>query len=185
MRAAAALVAVLALVSACGDDKPRAAAKDDLAPLRQAAALAPCPTGIGHVPHLTLPCLGGGPDVVLDSGPSGVPTLVNVYASWCGPCADEMPVLAAFAAKAAGKVALLGVDTEDEPRLALLFARDVKQHWPAVQDDQGAFLRHYSSGPPITLFVDRAGKVVFVHRGPFRSLADVTSAVQQRLGVAV
>jgi thiol-disulfide isomerase/thioredoxin len=175
----------VALVSACGDDKPGGTGTVDLAPLRKAAALAPCPSGIGDVPHLTLACLGGGPDVVLDSAPSGVPTLVNVYASWCGPCADEMPVLAAFAAKAGSRVALLGVDTEDEPRLALLFAQDVKQHWPAVQDDDGTFLRHYSSGPPITLFVDRAGKVVFVHRGPFRSLADLTSAVRQRLGVAV
>ncbi|MDP9181669.1 MAG: TlpA family protein disulfide reductase [Actinomycetota bacterium] len=185
MRAAAALVAVLALVSACNGSGPRAQAKQDLAPLRQAAALAPCPSGIGDVPHLTLPCLGGGPDVVLDSGPSGVPTLVNVYASWCPPCVDEMPLLAAFAAKAGGRVALLGVDTEDEPRLALLFARDVKQHWAAVQDDKGAFLRHYSSGPPVTLFVDRAGKVVFVHRGQFDSLADLAAAVQRRLGVTV
>jgi cytochrome c biogenesis protein CcmG/thiol:disulfide interchange protein DsbE len=185
VRRVAALGALVALVSACGDAKPSPPAKVDLAPLRAAAALAPCPTGIGDVPHLTLPCLGGGPDVVLDSGPAGVPTLVNVYGSWCGPCQDEMPVLAAFAAKAGRKVALLGVDTEDEPRLGLLFARDMHQHWPAVQDDDGRLLRHYASGPPITLFVDRTGKVVFVHRGPFTSLADLTSAVRTRFGVAL
>lgn len=185
MRGVAALGAALALVSGCGDAKPTTAAKEDLGPLRRTVALAPCPVGIGEVPHLTLPCLGGGPDVVLDSAPSGIPTLVNVYGSWCTPCQAEMPVLAAFAAKAGKAVALLGVDTEDEPRLALLFARDMRQHWPAVQDDDGRFLRHYSSGPPITLFVDKAGKVVFVHRGPFTSLADLRSAVRTRLGVAV
>jgi cytochrome c biogenesis protein CcmG/thiol:disulfide interchange protein DsbE len=185
VRRVAALGALLALVSACGDANPATTATPDLAPLRAAAALAPCPTGIGDVLHLTLPCLGGGPEVVLDSAPSGVPTLVNVYGSWCGPCQEEMPVLAAFAAKAGTKVALVGVDTEDEPRLALLFARDMGQHWPAVQDDDGRFLRHYSSGPPVTLFVDGKGKVVFVHRGPFRSLADLTSVVRARLGVAV
>jgi len=185
MRRAAAVGAALALVSACGGgNTPVTQEKADLGPLRHAAALAPCPTGIGRVPHLVLPCLGGGPDVVLDAAPSGVPTLVNVYGSWCGPCQDEMPILAAFAAKAGTKVALLGVDTEDEPRLALLFAHDVKQHWPAVQDDDGRFLRHYGSGPPITLFVDSAGKVVFVKHGPFASLADVTSAVRTHLGVA-
>lgn len=178
------MCAVVALVSACGGGGP-APAKVDLAPLRAAASLAPCPTGIGDVPHLVLPCLGGGPDVVLDSGPSGVPTLVNVYASWCGPCVDEMPILAAFAAEAGEKVALLGVDVQDEPRLALIFAKDVKQHWPAVQDDDGLFMRHYTSGPPITLFVDPSGKVVFVHRGPFASLADLTSAVRRYLGVTV
>lgn len=182
---AAAIGAVVALVTACGGGGPAKPATVDLAPFRQAAALEPCPTGVGDVPHLVLPCLGGGPDVVLDGPPSGVPTLVNVYGSWCGPCQDEMPILASFAAKAGKRVALLGVDTEDEPRLALLFAKDVKQHWPAVQDDEGSLLRHYASGPPITLFVDRQGKVVFVHRGPFASLADLTASVRKHLGVTV
>jgi thiol-disulfide isomerase/thioredoxin len=184
MRRIAAATALL-LAAGCGGSSSKTPDKVDLEPLRHAAALAPCPMGIGDVPHLVLPCLGGGPDVVLYSGPSGVPTLVNVYGSWCGPCQEEMPVLAAFAAKAGDKVALLGVDTEDEPRLALLFAHDKGQHWPAVQDDDGRFLRHFSSGPPATLFVDRAGKVVYVHRGPFTSLADLTKAVQQRLGVSL
>ena len=181
MRRAAVAAALLALLAACGESKTPP--KDDLAPLRLAAALGPCPTGIGDVPHLVLPCLGGGPDVVLDSGPSGTPTLVNVYGSWCGPCQDEMPVLAAFAKKAGSRVALLGVDTEDEPRLALRFAHDTGQHWPALRDDEGRLLRRYGSGPPITLFVDRAGKVVFVHHGPFHSVADVVAAVRKHLGV--
>jgi thiol-disulfide isomerase/thioredoxin len=183
VRRAVALLALLAL-AACGggggSGKPTS-----LAPLREAAALDPCPTGVGDVPHLTLPCLGGGPDVTLDAAPSGVPTLVNVYGSWCGPCQKEMPLLAAFRDRAAGKVALLGVDTEDEARLALLFAKDVGQHWPAVQDDEGTFLRHYAPGPPATLFVDRSGKVVFVHRGAFTSLSDLVRQVQKHLGVAV
>jgi thiol-disulfide isomerase/thioredoxin len=181
-RTALALVALLALTG-CG--RGGSAKPADLAPLRQAAALDPCPTGVGDVPGLTLPCLGGGPDVKLDAAPSGVPTLVNVYASWCGPCQKEMPVLAAFRTRAGSKVALLGVDTEDEARLALLFAKDLGQHWPAVQDDEGTFLRHYAPGPPATLFVDRAGKVVFVHRGAFTSLTDLVRQVRTHLGVAV
>ncbi|HUR51072.1 MAG TPA: TlpA disulfide reductase family protein [Mycobacteriales bacterium] len=186
MRQAFALLgASVVLVAACGggNDGPRA--EQDLAPLRAAAALAPCPAAVGDVPSLTLPCLGGGPDVRLDGAATGVPTLVNVYGSWCGPCQKEMPVLAAFARRAGSKVALLGVDTEDEARLALLFARDVGQHWPAVVDDEGTFMRHYGPGPPLTLFVDRAGKVAFVHRGPFASLGDLVAAVSRRLGVAV
>jgi thiol-disulfide isomerase/thioredoxin len=184
MRRAVLALAALALAAACGGEHPPGA-KDDLGPLRQAAALSPCPTGIGDVPHLVLPCLGGGPDVVLDGPPSGVPTLVNVYGSWCSPCQREMPVLAALAARAGDRLALLGIDTEDEPRLALLFAKDLGQHWPAVVDDDGAFLRHYASGPPVTLFVDRAGKVVSVHHGAFTSLAQLTADVRRHLGVAL
>lgn len=183
------LLGLLALVAAtaCGQPGPSesGAPAAALASARAAAALAPCPTGIGDVPHLVLPCLGGGPDVVLDSGPTGIPTLVNVYGSWCGPCQAEMPVLAEFAERAGDRVALLGVDTEDDPRLALLFARDVGQHWPAVRDDDGTLLRHYGSGPPLTLFVDAKGKVAFVHRGAFTSVAQLVGTVRQHLGVAV
>ena len=158
----------------------------DLAPLRAAAALEPCPTGVGpSLPSLTLPCLGGGAAVRLDGPATGVPTLVNVYGSWCAPCQDEMPLLVAFHRKAGARVALLGVDTEDEQRAGLQFAKDLGQRWPAVVDDDGTVLRRYASGPPVTLFVDRAGRVVFVRRGAFRSLAELEAAVAQHLGVRV
>jgi cytochrome c biogenesis protein CcmG, thiol:disulfide interchange protein DsbE len=94
-------------------------------------------------------------------------------------------VLAGFARRAADKVALLGIDTEDEQRLALLFAKDVGQHWPAVVDDDGAFMRRYSPGPPVTLFVTAEGAVSFVHRGPFDSVDEVVAAVRRHLGVTV
>jgi thiol-disulfide isomerase/thioredoxin len=175
------LAAGVLLTSACGQ---RAAPQEDgLAALRATVALAPCPTSVGDVPDLTLPCLGGGPDVVLKGPGTGVPTLVNAYGSWCAPCQEEMPVLAAFARKAGARVALLGVDTQDEPRLGLLFAKDFDQHWPAVVDAEGQFFRRYSSGPPVTLFVDAGGAVRFVQRGPFRSLADLETAVATHLGV--
>lgn len=184
MRALLAALLALGALTGCGggkDDPPAV----DLAPLRAAAALQPCPASVGDVPDLTLPCLGGGPDVRLKGAGTGVPTLVNVYGSWCGPCQAEMPVLAGFARRAGGKVALLGVDTEDEPRLALLFAKDVGQHWPAVVDDDGAFMRRYSSGPPVTLFVTARGAVSYVHRGPFDTVAEVVAAVRTHLGVTV
>lgn len=168
-----------------GRSTPPAQAAGELAPFRAAAALDPCPAGIStDLPDLVLPCLGGGPDVPLRGVPTGMPTLVNVYGSWCAPCADEMPILVDFSRKAAGKVALVGVDTVDEPRLALIFAKDLGQHWPAVVDDDKAVLRKYASGPPVTLFVDGAGKVVHVKAGPFRSLADLQALVRTHLGVA-
>ncbi|MGZ6804567.1 MAG: TlpA family protein disulfide reductase [Nocardioidaceae bacterium] len=166
-----------------GAPAPKAAS---LAPLRAAAALAPCPTGISpELPDLTLPCLGGGPPVRLRGPGSGVPTLVNVYGSWCGPCQREMPLLAAFARTAGDRVALLGVDTEDEQRLALLFAKDVGQTWNAVVDDDKQVLLHYGSGVPQTLFVDAAGHVVHVKHGPFRDGAELRALSRQYLGVAV
>ena len=166
---------------------PRVAATaPDLAALRAAAALRPCPRGISSaLPHLVLPCLGGGPAVALDGAPSGVPTLVNVYGSWCGPCAREMPHLVGFSKLAGARVRLLGVDTEDEPAKALAFSRDFGAHWPAVVDDDRAVLSRYGSGPPVTLFVDAKGAITFVQVGGFRDVAAVRAAVARHLGVRV
>jgi len=185
MRRGVAAIVLAAVLVACGDGGAAPGPQVDLEPLRAAASLAPCPTSVGDVPDLTLPCLGGGPDVRLKGPGTGVPTLVNVYGSWCGPCQEEMPVLAAFARRAGAKVALLGIDTEDEQRLALLFAKDVGQHWPAVVDDDGTFMRRYSSGPPVTLFVTGAGAVAYVHRGPVETVAELVAAVKKHLGVSV
>jgi cytochrome c biogenesis protein CcmG/thiol:disulfide interchange protein DsbE len=169
--------------SLSGGTKTPAPKAVDLAPLRAQAALTPCPLGISPaLPDLTLACLGGGPAVRLRGAPSGRPTLVNVYGSWCSPCQREMPILRAFH-DSTSTVDLVGVDTEDEPRLALQFAHDVGQHWPAVVDDDGIIDRTYGTGPPKTLFVDPAGAIVHVKRGEYKSVQDLRADVLRYLGV--
>jgi len=159
-----------------------------LRPLQERAALDPCPSGLGPgFPDLTLACLGGGAKVHLQRAGTGRPTLVNVYGSWCGPCQQEMPVLRAFYDRARDRVALVGVDTEEQdPQLGLRFAIDVRQHWPAVVDDDRLVGAHFSPGVPITVFVDAAGKVVHVeHSNGYRSLARLEADVRRYLGVVV
>lgn len=183
--AVAAAVAVAFVVGAGGTKKPTTSSPD-LRPLRAAAALTPCPTGVSpELPKLTLACLGGGAPVVLQGAASGTPTLVNVYGSWCGPCLKEMPLLAAFSRASAGRVSLLGVDTEDEPTMALRFAKDVGQTWNAVVDDDGVVLRKYAKGPPVTLFLDASGSVVHVKVGAFKDVAELSTLTARYLKVAV
>lgn len=156
----------------------------DLEPLRRAAALEPCPVGLGSgLPDLTLPCLGGGPPVSLrDNGP-GTPMLVNIWGSWCRPCVEEVPILVAFAVKARGKVGLVGVDTTDDSAQALTFAAQYGMRYPSLVDVDGRLLRSYGGGPPVTLFVDAAGRVVHAERGKVDSLAELESLVARWLGV--
>lgn len=155
--------------------------------LQAAAALEPCPSGIStFLPKVTLPCLGGGKDVPVAGAGTGVPTLVNIYGSWCSPCYKEMPVLAQFAAKAQGKVALVGIDSEDDFDSALQFAKQRGQHWPTVYDNDAVIRPHYASKLPATLFLDATGKVVFVQRDTgYGSLAQLEADVKQHLGVAL
>ncbi|MBK5305526.1 MAG: TlpA family protein disulfide reductase [Frankiaceae bacterium] len=175
------LIAVGLLVkSRTGDAEPA----DALGTLREAAALEPCPSGVGSgLPDLRLPCLGGGSAVPLRTAGPGTPMLVNMWATWCRPCVAEVPVLVAFAAKAAGKVRVLGVDTEDESDKALTFAAQYGMHYPSVVDVDGRLLRAYGGGPPVTLFVDAGGQVTHVEHGQVDSVPELEKLVATHLGV--
>lgn len=177
-----ALIAVgLVVKSRAGDQKPM-----DLGPLRAAAHLAPCPAGLGpEVPDVTLPCLGGGKSVALRSAPPGVPTLVNVWAAWCRPCVAEVPELVAFADKAKGRIAVVGVDTEDDPKDALTFAAQHGMRYPSLVDDDKHVLLTVASGPPVTLLLDASGHIVASRHGQFHSLAEVEKFVASHLGITL
>ncbi|MBW3648454.1 MAG: TlpA family protein disulfide reductase [Actinobacteria bacterium] len=177
---AAVLVAGAFLVRA----DPEPAPDPRLEQLRAAADLEPCPQGLGpELPDLVLPCLGGGEEVDLRSAPPGRPTLVNVWATWCPPCVEEVPDLAAFAEKAGDRVGLVGVLTQDPARNGLEFARQYDMHWPSVVDDSGEVFRAFRPGPPVTLFLDAQGRVVHKRSGKFTDVAEIEALVAEHLDV--
>lgn len=166
------------------EQAPVAAPGPDLRALRTAASLEPCPQGLGpQMPDVVLPCLGGGPDVDLRASPPGRPTLVNVWASWCPPCADEAPELVDFHEKAAGRVGVVGVLNVDVVSRGLAFSRDFGMRYPSVVDDDKAVLSAFPPGPPVTVFLDAEGRVVHTRSGAFRDLAEIEALVAQHLGV--
>ena len=157
----------------------------DLAALRDAADLAPCPAGLGpELPDLVLPCLGGGPDVDLTSAAPGRPTLVNVWATWCPPCVDEVPELVDLSARAGDSLSVVGVLTQDPASNGLEFSRQFGVRYPSLLDEQGELRYAVSSqAVPVTLFLDAQGRVVHTKRGPFADRAEVDGLVRQHLGV--
>jgi cytochrome c biogenesis protein CcmG, thiol:disulfide interchange protein DsbE len=158
----------------------------EVAALRSQAGLDACPEGLGpQLPDLVLPCLGGGEPVQLRAAPPGRPTLVNVWASWCGPCVEEVPDLVAFRERAGDRVAVVGVLTTDTARSALTFAAEFGMRWPSVVDDDGLVLRAFPPGPPVTLFLDAEGDVVHRRSGAFADVAEIEALVAEHLGVAL
>ena len=87
----------------------------------------------------SLPALGqsargqSGPHVALD-GYQGKPLIVNFFASWCGPCKKETPLLATFYRTEHGKVAIVGLDENDARANAMSFTRSYGVGYPVGFD---------------------------------------------------
>jgi thiol-disulfide isomerase/thioredoxin len=133
---------------------------------------------------VTLPCLGGGPAVNV-AGLRGVPTVVNVWGSWCPPCQREIVHLVEVSRALGARVRFLGVDTVDDPRSALDFAAHVGMHYPSVRDDdKKVLLALHVIGPPVTAFVRSDGSVAHITYGEYSSTAALRRDIARYLGVA-
>jgi thiol-disulfide isomerase/thioredoxin len=113
--------------------------------------------------------------------------VINIWAQWCGPCREEAPYLAELHRKAGGKLKLLGIDYIDtRPDLAVKFA--IEQHWdyPHLVDREKQLQQPLKiGGPPLTVFVDKDGAVVHVHRKPITSQHELDQLVKDKLGVGL
>lgn len=111
----------------------------------------------------------------------GKPVVVNIWASWCGPCVTEAPVLAREARAFAGRVQFLGVDVLDQRGPAEAFIRRFGWTYPSVFDPTAAIRNDLGFvGQPVTALYDSTGERVFVWSGPLeagvlgKELASVT-----------
>src|ERR1700728_4628025 len=106
-------------------------------------------------------------DPVSLAGLKGQVVLINFWASWCGPCRQEMPVLDQLYRKykAAG-FTLLGVNVEPKSADALGFLKATPVTFPILFDTDSQVSKLYEvSGMPSTVILDRAGKVRYIHHG--------------------
>jgi cytochrome c biogenesis protein CcmG, thiol:disulfide interchange protein DsbE len=160
--------------------------------LKEKAGIADCPRVrpaeevAGGLPDVTLPCLGGGPDVQL-AGLAGKPTVINLWASWCAPCREELPILQEYAQRAQGRVAVIGVDFQDmRPEAALELARRSGVTYPQLADVDAELKQAFRvQGMPWTVVVDAEGRVVHTLTGQIHSVEELDEAVESAVGVSV
>lgn len=107
----------------------------------------------------------------------GYPVVINFWASWCIPCKEEAPDLAAAAEKYAGRVAFVGIDIQDFEQDAIRFLEDVDAPYVAVHDKGSGSYRAYGlTGVPETYYVDAEGRAVAHSLGAV-SLAELEEGI--------
>jgi cytochrome c biogenesis protein CcmG, thiol:disulfide interchange protein DsbE len=119
------------------------------------------------VPDRALPVLGApGKGSIADY--RGRWVLVNLWASWCGPCRQEAPDLDSFARRYRKRgVSVLGINVQDNSDDALAFLRDygvAYEQLRSVGDERSAAFG--STGVPENFLVDPRGRLAFIRRGP-------------------
>ena len=193
-------VAALALTTACDPADvpvPNESNVDfdtpDLREAKRAAGVADCAPGTGKpvdggLPAVTLPCLGGGPDV--DLSRLRGPMVVSLWAQSCGPCRTEMPILQSFYEQYGEKVTVLGIDYIDTlPGGAIALMDETGARYPSVADIDGALSARgpfpVIRGLPYLAFVDDDGVVTHVKPGDVKSEQELEGLVEEHLGVTL
>jgi cytochrome c biogenesis protein CcmG/thiol:disulfide interchange protein DsbE len=118
-------------------------------------------------PTAELPRLGATGTASL-ADEKGKVVVLNVWASWCGPCQSEMPLLQRTHQRIASQGGtVLGIDTQEPPEKALAFLRKKKVTFPNLRDRDREYGREYGvAGYPETFLIDRDGRVAALRRGP-------------------
>ncbi len=181
LRSLLVLVAMLCVTSACGrspSSDPSPGADASAGPVAQNAATASLlPTHVAALPTFDVEQFQR-----LLKELRGTPVVVNVWASWCGPCNAEAPLLHAAAARFGDRVQFLGVDILDSLDGARSFISDRGIVYPSVFDPPGAIRDSLGMiGQPVTLFYDANGEVVSSWPGQLSQQA-LDDGIRQALG---
>ena len=119
----------------------------------------------GKAPNFTLKS-NSGKNVKL-SELRGQVVLLNFWASWCGPCRQEMPLLEKLHKRySALGFTVLGVNVEEDPRKAKTLLKDISVSFPILFDTSNKVSKQYKvSAMPSTIMIDRDGNMRYLHKG--------------------
>ena len=97
----------------------------------------------------------------------GEVVLLNFWASWCGPCRQEMPLLDSLHKKYKDfGFKVMGVNVEEDSKEAIKILKQIKVSFPVLFDTSNKVSELYHvSAMPSTVLIDRDGKMRYLHKG--------------------
>lgn len=163
-----------------------------LAQPRARADLPACPTAdAGAGPQalrgITLECAGDGAMMDLAPALAGRPVLLNLWAYWCGPCADELPALAEYQRRMGDRVTVLTVHQDENETAGLLRLAELGVRLPTVQDGRRlvAAALKVPNVMPATVVLRADGSVAEILPRPFTDADEIAAEVNPSIGVPV
>ncbi len=114
-----------------------------------------------EAPDFRLPDLSGKKVRIRDF--RGKVVFLNFFATWCGPCREEMPDLERLSESYRSKgLVVLAINVGQDARTVRSFMRDLRLSFPAVLDEDGAASYLYGIRPiPVSFLVDRDGAILW------------------------
>ena len=131
--------------------------------------------------ELKLSCIDGSSEINYHSIKG--PIVINVWASWCTGCKEEMPYFVDLYANSifkSSEIKLLGVDVDEKN--ADSGPNFIKSHgmsWPHLEDTDSRSKLIFGPGVPVTYFLDKSGEVIHKHIGAYRSKSQLYEAVEK------
>jgi thiol-disulfide isomerase/thioredoxin len=130
---------------------------------------------------LQMNCLDGSSNINFHSIKG--PIIINVWASWCEGCREEMPYFIDLYANPVlknGEVKLLGIDVDEKnAESGPNFIKSYGMSWPHLEDVDGRSKIVFGPGVPVTYFLDKSGEIIHKHIGAFLSKAQLYEAVEK------
>ena len=159
-----------------------------LAGPRAQAALPPCPApGQGPGPQalagITLQCAADCAPVDVARALAGRTVVLNLWAYWCGPCADELPAMAEYQRRSGSDVLVVTVHQDENEAAALLRLADLGVRLPTLQDGRRliAAALQVPNVMPATVVLRADGSVAGVRPRPFAHADEIAAAVSKTL----
>jgi thiol-disulfide isomerase/thioredoxin len=159
-----------------------------LAGPRQRADLPPCPAaadnpGPKELRGIVVECAADGANVDVARALAGRPVVLNLWAYWCGPCAEELPAMADYQRRVGPDVSVVTVHQDENETAALLRLAELGVRLPTLQDGQRriAAALGVPNVMPATVVLRADGSVAKILPRAFTSADEIAAAVKNAL----